>query len=217
MKNKTSSNNIIKIRDLRKVLHKNPIYQLDLRRALVECADTEAALRLRNVTKLSEELVAHNIELACPMDCALNLQERLLCGILDPESDQLKDALRRELTRPHQLHNRGFGRYVASETVFQSVCEALNWVDQWGGRKAPYTAVHATPGLGKSALLDHLAYCVTQYQQSKSSSQKQRTQADAAAAQLLCNAISWPEHSVVISITFNNFTSYEYVIGYHSI
>lgn len=166
--------------------------------ALIECPDSNSASRL--LSSPPEALEKLNVELVNYSDFTdyLPENERLLCALLEPKSLILKNALRRDFSQPHQLHRSGFGQYVANKKVFESVCDRLNTLDSWKGDRVPFAVAHGTPGFGKSALLDHLAYCVTQYQRSK-----RGEPFDQQAVTLLSDARDWPERSVVVSITFD--------------
>lgn len=194
-----SEGRIIDSASLHRVLKNKTVYQIDPsgRRALVECADEYDASRLLETQ--CEGLSKENIELISFAKAfkELDPKERLLCSILDPDSD-LRYVKRRALNWTHELPKNRFNKYIANEEVFQSLCSAINDVDMKRSAsdekvegKVRLPAVHGTSWFGKSALLDHFAYSVTQYQSG-----------DITARKLLKNARDWPERSIIVPIAF---------------
>lgn len=213
VRSKKNAAPIVNINALRRGLKDNTVYQLAQREntALVECADPDAASSFLNsppgeLSGLSVELVS------LPNSKDLTHSEQLLCSILDPTSAVLRQALRRDWTLPpHKLHSKGFAHaYVANSALFDSLCQSINSADDARRRneiRAALPAVHGTPGLGKSALLDHLADCVTNYQKSLRGEPLESDTRE--QLKLLRNARNWPECSVLVSVTFNNQSIYE--------
>lgn len=201
----------LRLHRVRNALAGCTVYQLASqtgRRALVECADKAAAADLLKTPRA--DLSGNDVQLVSIAGGALNdlsPNERLLCAILDPEpSSQLLVAPRRKLETPHALHNRVFDKYAASEEVFKSLCDTLNFIDGAKGPKVPLATVHATPGVGKSALLDQLVYCVLEQQK-----RDRGEPCDQTALALLANAKRWPQRSVVTTLTFNHQSPYQCV------
>lgn len=195
-----SEGRIIDSASLCRVLKNETVYQLDPsgRRALVECVDEYDASRLLETQ--CEGLSKENIELISFAKAfkELDPKERLLCSILDPTDSEVRYVKRRALNWTHELPKNRFDKYMPNEEVFQSLCSAINEVDMKrsasdenveGNVRLP--VVHGTSWFGKSALLDHFAYSVTQYQSG-----------DVTARKLLKNARDWPERSIIVPIAF---------------
>ena len=81
--------------------------------------------------------------------------------------------------------------YQENQQTFDFICEHLG--ETHIGDRAPLLALHATPGLGKSALLDRLASLITDW----------RTSPQANRPKALCKAPPWLRDLLVISVTFN--------------
>ena len=97
--------------------------------------------------------------------------------------------------------------YQDNLETFDYICENLNRRGQTA--RPSFLAIHGTPGLGKSALLERFASMVADW----------RSQPNHPRPLMLRNASDWLQNAIIISITFNyksHVKPYVILIIHHS-
>lgn len=106
------------------------------------------------------------------------------------------------MNNPQKLCNPGFNnaKYLPNPNTFKSFCGAINFVLFEPLDKHPFATLHATPGLGKSSLMDHIAYCVIQNQK-----KLKKKKFDKTAVGLLdgLKDKNWLRNAVVIWLSYS--------------
>lgn len=166
-------------------------YRLSNKRTLVEIdQSTELPADCRVITKVAPS-PGHYLNLRNP-------GLYLLLKLLRPDNEQLLNARKEDVRIPQTLTRSGPMEYKAKKESFDNLCEALNWLDNEqlrGTTRGSRPVIYGTPGVGKSAFLNHFAAAVSEYSRGINKSLHE---------ELLSRAEKWLQHCVVISVTFNN-------------
>ena len=153
-----------------------------------------------------------------PGDCrvitqvASSVRHQLLLKLLKPDNEKLLDIRKNDSRAPQLLTGSGPMAYKVKLNSFRKLCLELNalYIQQANKDvKAAIPAVHGTPGLGKSAFLDHFANAVYNFTLDSSGTITRNMELYHANR-------DWLENCVVVSVTYNDQSPLEYAEEYQN-
>ena len=116
----------------------------------------------------------------------------LLRKLLSKSSEKSKKLekwrLKADFSKPHPLHE-GLLNYQVDLPTFQSMCSYFT--NMKIGERNSLLALHATPGLGKSSLLDHFCKLITDWKHT------------GTKHEAIAKAPDWLFDAIFVTVSFN--------------